>query len=156
MPIAVTSSRTAGGSAYRRNSQSRKAVPCNCLTCAVPTNRNTFEPPPATTLVDLLRIRASETGGREAFSFLREDGKDDVSITYGELHQRAMAIAGELQTLAAQGERALLLFPPGLDFVAAFFGCLYAGIVAVPAAPPGSQSVRPRRSRRSFGRPTRR
>ncbi len=97
---------------------------------------NTFEPPPATTLVDLLRIRASETGSREAFSFLREDGKDNVSITYGELHQRAMAIAGELQTRMAQGDRALLLFPPGLEFIEAFFGCLYAGVAAVPAALP--------------------
>ena len=89
------------------------------------------------TLVDLLRIRASETGGREAFCFIREDGKVDASITYGELHQRAMAIAGELQTLMAQGDRALLLFPPGLDFIAAFFGCLYAGVAAVPVAVPG-------------------
>ena len=52
-----------------------------------------------------------------------------------------MAIAGELQTLARPEERALLLFPPGLDFIAAFFGCLYAGIVAVPAAIPNRNRV---------------
>ena len=95
-----------------------------------------FEPPRVTTLVDLLRVRASATGDREAFCFIRDEGKDDVSITYGELDQRAMAIAGELQTLLAQGDRALLLFPPGLEFIAAFFGCLYAGVVAIPAAIP--------------------
>ena len=53
----------------------------------------------------------------------------------------AMAIGAELQASAAPGQRVLLLFPPGLDFVTAFFGCLYAGVVAVPAAPPGRNRV---------------
>ncbi len=57
-------------------------------------------------------------------------------MTYAELDRRAMAIAGELQTQMAQGDRALMLFPPGLEFIAALFGCLYAGIVAVPVALP--------------------
>ena len=48
-----------------------------------------------------------------------------------------MAIGGELQSLTSPGDRVLLLFSAGLDFIAAFFGCLYAGVVAVPAAPPG-------------------
>ena len=89
------------------------------------------------TLVDLLQMRASATGDKQAFQFISGHGGDDHGMTYRDLHERAMAIGGELQTLAARGERALLLFPPGLDFITAFFGCLYAGIVAVPAAPPG-------------------
>ncbi|MCU0872918.1 MAG: AMP-binding protein, partial [Pirellulaceae bacterium] len=58
-------------------------------------------------------------------------------LSFRKLHERAQAIGSELQALAAPGERAMLLFPPGLEFIPAFFGCLYAGIVAVPVACPG-------------------
>ena len=57
-------------------------------------------------------------------------------MTYAELDERARAIAVELQRLDLLGERAMLLYPPGLEYVAAFFGCLYAGVIAVPAFPP--------------------
>jgi acyl-CoA synthetase (AMP-forming)/AMP-acid ligase II len=59
-------------------------------------------------------------------------------VTLGELDLRSRAIAALLRRRHAQGERALLLYPAGIDFIAAFFGCLYAGIVAVPAYPPRS------------------
>ncbi len=77
-------------------------------------------------------------GDKHVFSFLRGNGEEEeeTCLSYRALHERAMAIAAELQTLAPPRERALLLFPPGLDFISAFFGCLYAGIVAVPAAIP--------------------
>ncbi len=52
------------------------------------------------------------------------------------MHARACAIAATLTERGLRGERAIMLFPPGLDFVAAFFGCIYAGVVAVPAYPP--------------------
>src|SRR5207248_4750769 len=52
------------------------------------------------------------------------------------LDRRARAIAAQLQSLAAPGERALLLLPSDLDYPAAFFGCLYAGVVAVLSSPP--------------------
>ena len=61
-----------------------------------------------------------------------------ASITYGELDERARALGARLQSEGAAGERVLLLYPPGLDYVVAFFGCLYAGAVAVPAYPPQS------------------
>ena len=74
---------------------------------------------------------------KHVFSFLRGNGEEEeTSLTYQALDERARAIAGELQALAPPEERALLLFPPGLDFITAFFGCLYAGIVAVPAPIP--------------------
>ena len=87
-------------------------------------------------LVDLLRSRARTLGDKHVFSFLHPNGELEASLTYQSLNERAMAIAAELQTLAPPEERALLLFPPGLDFIAAFFGCLYAGIIAVPVAIP--------------------
>ena len=106
----------------------------NGMRCLI--DNNTFERFMVTNLVDLLQANASHAGDKQAFCFLRDHYGDTVSITYRALHERAMAIGGELQSLVAQGECAMLLFSPGLDFVAAFFGCLYAGVVAVPAAFP--------------------
>jgi acyl-CoA synthetase (AMP-forming)/AMP-acid ligase II len=88
------------------------------------------------TLVDLLRHRAQNQPSQIAYTFL-EDGETEVGwLTYQELNQQAQAIAARLQDMGAIGSHALLLYPPGLDFIVAFFGCLYAGVVAVPAYPP--------------------
>jgi acyl-CoA synthetase (AMP-forming)/AMP-acid ligase II/acyl carrier protein len=103
-------------------------------------NGTSFLPSAADSLVEVLRRRASEMGHKEAFCYLAGDGGDEVAMTYRGLDERAMAIGAELQSMAAPGDRAILLFPPGLDFVAAFFGCMYAGIAAVPIAPPGRNS----------------
>ncbi|MDQ3804038.1 MAG: fatty acyl-AMP ligase, partial [Acidobacteriota bacterium] len=91
----------------------------------------------AATLVELLRRRACQHPERRAYSFLPEtEAGEPLSLTYGELDRQARAIGARLQAAGAVGERALLLYPPGLDYVAAFFGCLYAGVIAVPAYPP--------------------
>src|SRR4051812_8037503 len=88
------------------------------------------------TLVRMLRDHATLRPDHTAYVFL-DDGEDDArSITLAELDARARAIACLLLEAARPGERALLLFPPGLDYIAAFFGCLYAGLIAVPAYPP--------------------
>jgi acyl-CoA synthetase (AMP-forming)/AMP-acid ligase II len=88
------------------------------------------------TLVDLLSHRARDQSSQVAYTFL-EDGEMEVGwLTYQELDQQAQAIAAHLQDIGATGSHALLLYPPGLDFIVAFFGCLYAGVVAVPAYPP--------------------
>ncbi|OUL25487.1 AMP-dependent synthetase [Nostoc sp. T09] len=89
-----------------------------------------------TTLVDLLEYRATHQPQQTAYTFLADGITEDSSLTYRELHQKAQAIAAYLQSQKAYQERVLLLYPPGLDFAAAFFGCLYAGAVAVPAYPP--------------------
>lgn len=66
-----------------------------------------------------------------------EDGYHETSrITYEEMSIRAKAIAGYLQQHYPKGDRALLLFPPGIEFIASLFGCFYAGIIGVPAYPP--------------------
>ncbi|KAB8335318.1 fatty acyl-AMP ligase [Scytonema tolypothrichoides VB-61278] len=88
------------------------------------------------TLVDLLCYRATCQPNQTAYTFLVDGEAEEISITYQELEQRARAIAAYLQSLNAKGERALLLYAPGIEYIAAFFGCLYAGVVAVPAYPP--------------------
>ncbi len=88
------------------------------------------------TLASMLRRRAHDEGERLAYRFVGEASDDETSLTYAELDERAAAIAVHLRELSAQGERAVLLHPPGLDFVSAFFGCMYAGTTAVPVYPP--------------------
>ncbi len=82
------------------------------------------------TLVDLLRHRAEDTPDRTAFEF-PGDG-DRLVVGYRDLDRRARGVAAALRDRGLAGERVVLLFPPGIDYVAAFFGCLYAGAVAVP------------------------
>ncbi|MCC7358230.1 MAG: amino acid adenylation domain-containing protein [Anaerolineales bacterium] len=104
-----------------------------------------FAPFPPPTLVDLLRLRAGEQPDRTAYRFLADDPSAAAdSLTYGELDRRARAIAAWLQAQAPIGARALLLYPPGLEYIAAYFGCLYAGVVAVPAYPPRLNRPMPR------------
>ena len=87
------------------------------------------------TLVGVLRARASERPQDVAFISLGDDDSE-TRLTFGDLDRRARALAVALQRRFGAGARALLLFPPGLDFVVAFFGCLYAGVLAVPSPLP--------------------
>lgn len=93
------------------------------------------------TLVAMLRTRAALQPDSQATAFL-DDERDAVErLTYTELDVKARAIGAALQAAGAAGQRVLLLYAPGLQFVAAFFGCLYAGAVAVPAYPPRPRSL---------------
>lgn len=87
------------------------------------------------TVAEVLRRRAEQQPEKMACRFLLDSKEEPVSLSYGELDLRARAIGRSLIGLGLGRERALLLYPPGLDFIAGFFGCLYAGLVAVPAYP---------------------
>ncbi|HEV7672588.1 MAG TPA: SDR family NAD(P)-dependent oxidoreductase [Thermoanaerobaculia bacterium] len=89
-----------------------------------------------TTLVEILRFRAATQANRAAYRFLSFSGGADDVLTYADLDRRARAIAAELQRRCRPGDRALLLYSPCIEFTAAYFGCLYAGVVAIPAYPP--------------------
>jgi amino acid adenylation domain-containing protein len=91
-----------------------------------------------------LEQRARRTPERTAYVFLAEGEEEQARLTYAALDAQARAIAAALSQACEPGERALLLYPPGLDFIAAFFGCLYAGVIAVPAYPPRSPRSLPR------------
>jgi 8-amino-7-oxononanoate synthase/acyl carrier protein len=91
--------------------------------------------PPTTTLVDSLRYWTEQQPQEVAYYYT--DGEDEeASLTYEQFDRHARAIAARLEDLGMAGERALLLYPPGLQFIVAWFGCLYAGAIAVPAYPP--------------------
>jgi acyl-CoA synthetase (AMP-forming)/AMP-acid ligase II/acyl carrier protein len=98
------------------------------------------------TMVDLLAHQAVERQDATACVFLDDQGHE-VAITYAQLDRRARAIAAELQQRASRGDRVLLVFPAGVEFISAFFGCLYAGVVAVPATYPKRRRPLPRMNR---------
>ncbi|MBA5870737.1 MAG: AMP-binding protein, partial [Nitrospira sp. CR2.1] len=98
--------------------------------------------PPGDTLCEMLRWRAEHQPDRPAYVFLRDGGSSEAVLTYGDLDIRVRAIAGYLQSRMAPGERLLLIYPPGLEFVQAFWGSLYAGLIAVPVPPPDAFRVK--------------
>jgi len=77
-----------------------------------------------------------EQGQAPACTFLGADSSADVTLTYAELDRRARAIALELETRGLAGQRVLIVLPPGPAYAASLFGCLYAGVIAVPVPPP--------------------
>lgn len=93
------------------------------------------------TLVDLLRYRVAHNPHKILYYFLTDGENEAISLTYAQLDQQAQSIAARLQTLTTPGDRALVISPPGFDFIISFFGCLYAGVVAVPVPPGSNQQV---------------
>ncbi|MEV0523450.1 aminotransferase class I/II-fold pyridoxal phosphate-dependent enzyme [Streptomyces sp. NPDC050439] len=88
------------------------------------------------TVAALLRRRLELMPDAPAYRFLTSADDAGETWTYRELDLRARAVAVALQRENLGGKPVLLLHPPGLDYIAAFFGCLYAGALAVPAYPP--------------------
>ena len=88
------------------------------------------------TLVEMVQHRARTQPHDLAFCYLVDGELKQKDLTYGELDRQARAIGAWLMSKGLSGERALLLYPAGLDFIAGFLGCLYAGVVAVPVYPP--------------------
>ena len=92
----------------------------------------------SSTLIELLRRRALQQPEHRAYTYLVDGEIEAAHLTYAALDRQARAIGALIQSCSASGERALLLYPTGLEFIAAFFGCLYAGVIAVPLPPPNT------------------
>lgn len=91
---------------------------------------------PFENLSHTLRSRAAQRPHEVVFIYLLDGNDGEVSVTYGELDRQARSIAVQLQADGMAGRRVLLLYVPGLEFIAALYGCLYAGAIPVPAYPP--------------------
>ena len=91
---------------------------------------------PLASMAELLIVRAQQTPDAPAVTYLPERGGNPATLTYAQLRQRVYAVAADLMQHAAWGDRAVLLFPPGLDGVVAVLACFAAGIVAVPMMVP--------------------
>jgi len=92
-------------------------------------------------IIEILEYRASHQPDKTAYIFLADGGNEEEKINYKELDKKSKAIAASLLKQGKQGDRVLLLFPPGLEFFSAFFGCLYAGMIAVPVYPPNPSKL---------------
>ncbi len=88
------------------------------------------------TVLDRILGWATTHADRPALVFVADTGERECWLSYGELGRRCIRLGEELTKRGLGGERALLLFHPGLDFVVAFLGCLHAGVIAVPVYPP--------------------
>ncbi len=86
--------------------------------------------------MSLLRLRAEQPQGPAAYTFLSSRGKEVLNWSYADLDHEARRFAALLEQQGASGQAVLLVLPSGLQYIAAFFGCLYAGAVAVPVLPP--------------------
>lgn len=86
------------------------------------------------TIVSLLEMRAEQQPDAIAYSFVSDSGAED--ITYAALDRRARMLGSMLTDQGMNGSPVLLLYTPGIDYIVAFFGCLYADVIAVPAYPP--------------------
>lgn len=93
------------------------------------------------TLVEVVRGWARDRPLDRALTFVVDGHVETDAWSYAEIDRRARSIAVELGSACRPGDRALLLYPPALEFVAAFFGCLYAGVIAVPAYPPTPRTL---------------
>jgi amino acid adenylation domain-containing protein len=86
-----------------------------------------------TSIIDLLQQRALKQPNDVPYMYLKDGETIERTLTYKELDRKARKVASYLQSRAGRGERAVLLYPPGLEFITAFFGCLYTGVIAIPA-----------------------
>src|SRR5260221_2351642 len=93
-------------------------------------------------LVTLLANRAETQPDDRAYLFLSDRGTEEAALTFSQLHDAAQALAARLTKTAKPGDRAILVFAHGLEFLVAFFGCLIAGVIAVPMMVPRRQSAR--------------
>jgi amino acid adenylation domain-containing protein/non-ribosomal peptide synthase protein (TIGR01720 family) len=87
-------------------------------------------------LLDVLQHRTFSMPERVAFTFLDGEGREEERVTFRQLDERARTIAATLQERGFQGKTVLLLYPPGLQYIAALLGSMYAGCIAVPSYPP--------------------
>lgn len=91
---------------------------------------------PALNLIELLHQQATDRGPQTLYTFLKDGETESATLTYQALHQQALAIGAYLRTVGEVGDRVLLLYPPGLEFISGFWGCVYGGMMPVPAYPP--------------------
>lgn len=91
-----------------------------------------------TNFAESLQRHARTIPHQLAYRFLQDGRDSEICITFAELDSAARAAAAALQQHCSKGDRVLILLKPGLDYVTGFLGCLYAGLIAVPAYPPGA------------------
>ena len=93
-------------------------------------------------LGEMLALQANENPNYEVFRFIKRGKKAYDSMTYAQLHKRAISIAQHIETQVQPGDRIFLIYQPGLEYIAALFACFYLGIIPVPAYPPNPKKLK--------------
>lgn len=96
------------------------------------------------TILDVLGAHAATRPDKAIFVFLKDGEEESGRLTVADLQRRVQTIAAHLSDICECGDRAILLYPPGLEFVSAFLGCLYAGVIAIPMYAPHPRRFDPR------------
>lgn len=91
---------------------------------------------PIKSVTELIASRAETCGDTRAYTFLKDGETEAAQLSYTDVDHESRIVAAKLQQITSTGDRVLLMYSPGLDFITAFLGCLYAGVVAVPAYAP--------------------
>ncbi|EYF01435.1 fatty acyl-AMP ligase [Chondromyces apiculatus] len=92
---------------------------------------------PARAALSVLREMYDRTPDKALFTFIDDKGHREDALNVRQLVKTADGIARSLPDWGLKkGDRALLVYPPGLDFVRAFVGCIMAGVIPVPVCPP--------------------
>src|ERR1041384_3500678 len=89
-----------------------------------------------TSCISLAREQAADFGEKSAYIFLANGEHVSETLTYSELDLRARALAARLPKLFSPGDRGLLVYHSCIENIVSFFGCIYAGLIAVPVCPP--------------------
>ena len=92
-------------------------------------------------LVSLLEAKAQSKPDFPLYTFLSRNTDENRILTLETLAEQARKIAILLQKSTHPGERVIIIYPPGLELIAAFFGCLYAGVIAIPIYPPHTKAL---------------
>ena len=108
----------------------------------MPADRDAVAAAMLSSLADLLHYRAARQPNDRAYVVLSDRGAEIADITFAELDRRGAVLAARIAARAAPGERALLLCPTGIEFIVGLFGCMMAGVIAVPMMLPRRQSAR--------------
>ena len=87
-------------------------------------------------IIDLLKDNAKNRPNDVVYRYIEDEKNEPITLTFGDVQKDAKKIADNLLLTCKKGDRALLLYSAGLEFITGFLGCLYAGLVAVPAYPP--------------------
>ncbi len=90
---------------------------------------------------DTLALRASLHPDRTLFTWLDDAGKEQQQLSYQTLYRQACSVASQLEEISSPGDRVVLFFPQGLEFIATFLGCLIAGRIAVPVNMPNRRRL---------------
>ena len=99
------------------------------------------------TFLEVVRHRAahsSDSAERLAFTYLADGESVSDSLTFAQLDQKARSLAAHLQRHTQPGDRVLLVYPPCMEYTIAFYACVYAGVIAVPALSPANAKTLPR------------